>query len=387
MVDHGAKPDLSASPAGSHRGGGVAPRARRPATLASLAAELGVSRTTVSNAYNRPDQLSPQLRERVLTAAKQLGYPGPDPLARSLRTRHAGTVGLLFTEALSYAFRDPAAVSFLSGLAQSCEDAKTGLLLVPALPGSDSDTALATQAPVDGFVAYSLPRQDPQLIAALARPVPAVVVDEPVELADIAWVGIDDYAAAANIGRHLASLGHQQVGVVCTRISAAPYDRSVGGLVSYQRQQDADYDVLRLRINGIADGLGVAREPLPVVECWEHTPEAGQRGARALLAARPEITAIACTTDILAMGALQAANELGRAVPDQLSITGFDDIPAAAELGLTTIRQSHVEKGRAAWELLQEATTAAQGRSLRRLLPTELVVRTSTAPRSAHANG
>ncbi len=76
------------------------PSSRRPATLASLAAELGVSRTTVSNAYNRPDQLSAPLRARVLEAARRLGYPGPDPVARSLRTRKAGAVGLLLTEAL-----------------------------------------------------------------------------------------------------------------------------------------------------------------------------------------------------------------------------------------------------------------------------------------------
>src|ERR1700719_3292125 len=71
------------------------PAPRRRATLASLAAELKVSRTTISNAYNRPDQLSPDLRERVLAAAKRIGYAGPDPVARSLRTRKAGAVGLL----------------------------------------------------------------------------------------------------------------------------------------------------------------------------------------------------------------------------------------------------------------------------------------------------
>src|ERR1700743_868784 len=89
---------------------------RRPATLASLAAELGVSRTTVSNAYNRPDQLSPELRRRVLETARRLGSPGPDPVARSLRTRKAGAVGVLLTETLAYAFRDPAAVGLLEGL-------------------------------------------------------------------------------------------------------------------------------------------------------------------------------------------------------------------------------------------------------------------------------
>jgi DNA-binding LacI/PurR family transcriptional regulator len=129
------------------------PHVRRPATLASLAAELGVSRTTVSNAYNRPDQLSAPLRARVLEAARRIGYPGPDPVARSLRTRKAGAVGLLLTEALSYAFRDPAATGFLEGLALACEQAGQGLLLVPVSP-EHADVAAVHQAGVDGFVVY-----------------------------------------------------------------------------------------------------------------------------------------------------------------------------------------------------------------------------------------
>jgi len=129
------------------------PRTRPPATLASLAAELGISRTTVSNAYNRPDQLSPQLRMRVMDTARRLGYPGPDPVARSLRTRKAGAIGLLLTERLSYAFRDPGAVSFLEGLTLECDQARIGLLLVPARPDSD-DVLAVSSASVDGFVVY-----------------------------------------------------------------------------------------------------------------------------------------------------------------------------------------------------------------------------------------
>src|ERR687888_1056443 len=93
---------------------------RRPATLASLAAELGVSRTTVSNAYNRPDQLSPELRRRVLATAKRLGYPGPNPLAATLSRGRVGAVGLLFDDPLPYAFTDPAAVVFFAGIAEVC---------------------------------------------------------------------------------------------------------------------------------------------------------------------------------------------------------------------------------------------------------------------------
>ena len=120
------------------------PAPRRRATLASLAAELKVSRTTISNAYNRPDQLSTDLRERVLATAKRLGYPGPDPVARSLRTRKAGAVGLVITEPLNYSFSDPAALDFVAGLAESCEEAGQGLLLVAVGPNrSVSETRVA----------------------------------------------------------------------------------------------------------------------------------------------------------------------------------------------------------------------------------------------------
>ena len=349
------------------------PSTRRTATLASLAAELGVSRTTVSNAYNRPDQLSPQLRQRVLEAAKRLGYPGPDPLARSLRTRRAGAIGLLLTEALSYAFRDPAAVAFLEGLARECEDARMGLLLVPAVPGSGTDPALAAGAAVDGFVVYSLPQSDPHLEAVLARPLPTIIVDEPLDIAEADWVGIDDRAAAVEVGKHLAGLGHRRVGIVCTRLSPTRFD----GSASMSQQLNSTYDVVRLRLEGLCNGLGVERETIPVWECWDHSEDAGERAALGLLAAHPDVTAVACTTDILALGALRAAARRGIGVPAELSVTGFDDVPEATAAGLTTVAQPHAEKGRAAWRLFTREDrdkTAA----VRETISTELVVRGTT---------
>ena len=147
---------------------------RRRATLASLAAELKVSRTTISNAYNRPDQLSDALRERVLATAKRLGYPGPDPVARSLRTRWAGAVGLMITEPLTYSFSDPAALDFVAGLAESCEEFGQGLLLVAVGPNRDvaDGTASVLAAGVDGFVVYSACDDDPYLQVVLQRRLP-----------------------------------------------------------------------------------------------------------------------------------------------------------------------------------------------------------------------
>ena len=87
-------------------------------TVKTLADELGISVSTVSNAYNRPDQLSARLRERVLSKADELGYAGPDAAARALRSGRAEAVGVLLTERLSYAFSDPYAIEFLAGLSE-----------------------------------------------------------------------------------------------------------------------------------------------------------------------------------------------------------------------------------------------------------------------------
>ena len=96
----------------------------RKAGLVAVARALGVSPSTVSNAYNRPDQLSAALRERVLHTASELGYAGPDPVARSLRSGRAAAVGVVFHDRLAHAFDDPAAVLFLQGFTAGTDDAR-----------------------------------------------------------------------------------------------------------------------------------------------------------------------------------------------------------------------------------------------------------------------
>ena len=356
------------------------PKTRRPATLASLAAELGVSRTTVSNAYNRPDQLSAPLRERVLEAARRLGYPGPDPVARSLRTRRAGAVGLLLTETLSYAFRDPVATGFLEGLALACERAGQGLLLIPVSP-EHADVAAVHRAGVDGFVVYSVRDNDPHFLAVLERPVPTVVSDQPSGVEGVDRVGIDDHVAMLGLTRHLTGLGHRKVGVICMRLGEHRND----GLVSAARQTEISYPVQRSRLAGLREGLaeaGVVWSKVPVWERFDHSVEAGQSAAAELLAAHPELTAVACTSDILALGALRHATDQGLVVPDDLTITGFDGVPEAERAGLTTVWQPVLEKGRAAGELLLERFDRSRPRRV--TLPTELRIgRTSTTPRHA----
>lgn len=369
--------------------------ARRPATLASLAAELGVSRTTVSNAYNRPDQLSPELRRRVLETARRLGYSGPDPVARSLRTRHAGAVGLLLTEALAYAFRDPAALCFLEGLALACEETGRGLLLVPAAarapePPRLAPSAVITTAPmatvnsaaVDGFVVYSVPDDDPHLAAVLQRPVPTVVCDQPV-ITGVDRVGIDDRSAMLAMARHVLALGHRRVGVLCMRLGRQRND----GPVSAARIREPYSHVQRARLSGLRAAFAevdVDPSAVSTIECYEHSPASGQAAAAVLLDRDPQLTAIVCTADVLAMGALAEAERRGLRVPEQLTVTGFDGVPDADRLGLTTVRQPMLEKGHTAGRLLMDAGDGAGSRTI--LLDTELVIgRTCGAPRTTHA--
>jgi len=353
---------------------------RRPATLASLAAELGVSRTTVSNAYNRPDQLSAPLRTRVLEAARRLGYPGPDPVARSLRTRKAGAVGLLLTEALSYAFRDPAATGFLEGLALACEAAGQGLLLVPVSP-EHVDVTAVLQAGVDGFIVYSVREDDPHFLAVLERPVPTVVCDQPHGVEGVDRVGVDDRAGMLCLARHLTGLGHRRIGVLCMRLGAGRYD----GPADQERQLGATYPVQRDRLAGLRDGLaevGVDWAGVPVIERFLHSVDAAESAAAELLTAHPDVSAIVCTSDILALGALRYATERGLSVPEDLTVTGFDGVPEAARADLTTVRQPLLEKGRVAGEMLLER--GERNRPRRVTLPTELVVGgTSAEPRAA----
>jgi DNA-binding LacI/PurR family transcriptional regulator len=347
---------------------------RRPATLASLAAELGVSRTTVSNAYNRPDQLSPELRRRVLETARRLGYPGPDPVARSLRTRKAGAVGLLLTENLSYAFRDPAAIEFLEGLALACEDAGQGLHLVPANPERE-DVASVHRAGVDGFVVYSVPDDDPHLAAVLERPVPTVVCDQP-NLGNVDRVGIDDQSAMSQLAEHLIGLGHRRVGVLCMRLGRNRND----DFAAVDRQRNAHFHVQRARLAGLAEAFtaaGVDWAHVPVAERFDHLRSAGASAAAQVLDRDRDITALICTSDILALGALDEARRRGLRVPQDLSITGFDGVAEAEKQGLTTIRQPIQEKGRAAGRLLLDSPDPGRPRTVS--LPTELVLGTSTA--------
>ncbi|MDQ6793299.1 MAG: LacI family DNA-binding transcriptional regulator [Chloroflexota bacterium] len=350
---------------------------QRSITLQTIADRMGVSRSTVSNAYGRPDQLAPALREQILRVASDLGYPGPHAVARTLRRGRVGAIGLLLTEALTYAFRDPAAVLFLEGVAEVLQATDVGLLLVPAQPGHAFDPAGIQGAVVDGFLVYSVSDGHPALEEVMRRRVPTVIVDQP-RLPNAALVTIDDEDAAYTAARHLLDLGHTRFAILSDRLS-------VGSLqpgVRVGNRKESGFLVTRLRLRGYRRALeeaGVEWGPVPIAECFPNTPDIGREAIAHIVELDPRPTALLCITDQIALGALLGAADRELFVPDDLSIVGFDDIPAAAtaQPALTTIRQPLLEKGRVAAQML-----TGNDRSAVRLvqLGTQLVPRESSGP-------
>ncbi len=351
---------------------------RRRATIKEVAAEVGVSAATVSNAYNRPDQLSPELRGRIFEAAKKLGYAGPDPVARGLRRGRSGAVGVVYADQLSYAFADPAAVMFLEGVSRAAEEAGLGLLLVPAPLGEGRSPKAIGEAAVDGFVIYCLAEDDPLVDAALGRLLPVVLVEQPPR-EGAPSVETEDVAGAREAAEHLLGLGHERIGVVSFEL-----DRDAPGeLASVERQRQAKYRPSRLRLEGYRAAVqeaGLPWEDVPVYEAARNAPEQGRIGAEVLLSREPRPTAILALSDQLALGVFEAAKKLGLSVPEDLSVVGFDDVPEASrtEPPLTTVYQPHVEKGLTAGRMLVAQLRGDEPHSPP-ALPTRLVVRNSTS--------
>jgi DNA-binding LacI/PurR family transcriptional regulator len=353
-------------------------RERRP-TLDTIAQRLGVSRATVSNAYNRPDQLSTALRERIIATAKELGYAGPDPVARSLATKQAGSVAFMLCEGLSSAFSDPALSIMLDALSSTVDSGERSLLLLPGISGDGPRARSVMRAQTDVVVAYSLPDDAPALAAVRERGLPLVVVDQP-EVPGSARVLVDDMGGAALAGRHVAELGHRRIGIVSLGFSAD----GEKGPVSPSRIESAHFRVTLDRIAGYLKGLaehGIVADEVPIWEAPDNARESGREGARWLFGLEPRPTAVLCMSDELAMGAIRAAGDVGLSVPAEVSIVGFDDTPAASwsDPPLTTVRQDLVAKGRQAGELaLRMLNGARPGRPV--TIGVELQVRGSTAP-------
>ena len=343
-------------------------------TLQSIADELGVSRMTVSNAFSRPDQLSAELRERILAAAEALGYAGPDPAARSLARGSTGTVGVLWGGRLRHSLTDEVSARFLGAFAD--ELAPTGLALT-LLGGGSADGAVmpARDVAMDGAVVYAVDQRSDAVGWLRRRGLPLVFVDNDPLAAD-ASVQVDDRGGAAAAAAHVLAQGHTRVGVVAAGFDL-PTPVTAAGLPA-----EGDLKrVARERLRGWREPLDAAGAHTVFV-AQENSYEDARTIATALLRLPERPTAVLCLSDLMAHDVVRAAEAIGLRVPEDLSVVGFDDHPLATRMSpaLTTVRQDVLAKGKAAASALRAAIASPdEPPAPHVVLPVELIVRGSTA--------
>jgi LacI family transcriptional regulator len=332
------------------------------ATMNDVARAANVSIATVSHVINGTRFVSAERVERVHAAMRELGYT-PDATARSLRVGRTDTIGLVVPDNTN---------PFFAALARGIEEAgfEAGYTTILANSNERPDrehryVSTLVSKRVDGLILVPS-RGDHSALTRLLQNarIPVVVVDRDAELPNADIVVYDNEGGSRLAVRHLIELGHERIACV-----AGPADASSA----------AD------RVRGFRTALAEAGLPVPdraVVEADFHFR--GGRGATArLLDSSVEFTALFAANDLMAAGAIRELTARGIAVPRDMSVIGFDDAPLAEMISpaLTTMRQGLQDMAHSAVSLLLSRVTSGDGaQPVRKVLPTSLVIRDSTAP-------
>ena len=332
----------------------------RHATVADIAREAGVSMMTVSRVINNKGDVSAATRQRVQEVVERLDYR-PSGIARSLATQHTGTIGLVVPDVSNPFFADVVRgvehVAYTGGynvfLCNTEEDPQRELTILQSLE----------EKRVDGVVLVTR-LEAHQLRTALERQPAVVLINQrqakrrrmPAAVA----VLLDDVGAGRAVTQHLLGRGHRAIGYLA------------GPATSYSGSERAKGYLMALEAAGIRPNPNWSRHCLPTVQ-------GGHEAARELMLSYPDLTALYCYNDLVAVGALQACAELGRAVPGDLAVAGSDDIPLAALVTppLTTCRAPRYELGGQAVRLLINQILGCPDECKEIILPLELVIRDS----------
>lgn len=316
-------------------------------TLKDVAVKLGVSTATISNAFNRPTQLSKKLREDILQACKDIGYSGPGAESRQLRTEKTRVIGVMLSNQLSYSFSDPVANQMLQGLSQIFEQPEFNLLVMPSR--RELKHLSGIESFVEGFIIYGPPAQG-RLDELLYHRKAIIAID--FELEGITSINIDNKSAARDIALHafkhkplnpaIIGLRIAEIDMLCTmeQTSLLPIETNI----SVQRLQ------------GYMDAAITSEVFIPNERIWsvpDNNHAYAYQAARQALSCQPRPDLLICMSDRIAISALKAAQDIGIKVPEELKITGFDGIEEARQCNpsITTIAQPSMDKGRIAAEI------------------------------------
>lgn len=330
-------------------------------TISDVAARAKVSTATVSYVINGSNRVSDDTRARVLQAVKELGYQ-PNALARGLVMDQTRNIGLVIPHTAEYVFSDPYFAELLKGIG-TVVAREEYFLLLSLLTGPEDFrrmvTAMINQRRVDGVIMVCTPRDSEEVARLQAGGIPFTLIGT-CYLPEVTTIDVDNEQGSYVATKHLLELGHTRIACITGDLR---YDSAVQRYRGFQR--------------------AMSENGCQVVDVFtgDFTQLSGMLGTRHLLKQNPEITAIACASDLMAIGAMGAAREMGYSVPQDLSIVGFDDIPLAQESvpKLTTIRQPIPKLGSLAVERLLDMIQGSKQDDGKIVLETELVVRGSTA--------
>lgn len=324
---------------------------------------------TVSYTYNRSDRVSVESRAKVLRAAAELGYAGPDAAARSLRYGSTRTLGVILGEHLTYAFDNPQALAFLAGLADVCADRGYGLLLVP-ITGAEGDSQRVADSAVDAFVVWTTTDDDPVLDAVGNSGRTAVVHGGPAR-EGFHLVSIDNRAAAFAMGMQTFASARRPA------ILSFPLDQARETVLASGIDPVAvQFPVTRERLLGYRDAvetLGLDWDDVLVGAAATNDAGEAHSLAERMLALDQPVDAIAAMSDELALGVLHAATASGAPVPARLAVSGWDDSSAASVNQLSSVAQDLRAQGAACARLALGEPVESHADEW------SVVVRTSTA--------
>lgn len=332
-------------------------------TIKDIAKTAGVSVTTVSRALNGYSDVSEKTRQRIMDIARELNY-SPNTLARGLVMNVSKTIGLLVSGLNRESEKDQIIFSILSGVNDSLSEKEYDLILFNTNTSKQREktySQLCRERRVDGVIIQGIKTDDPYLKEVVESDIPCVLIDIPVHSDNVGYVTTDNVSGARKAVEHLIGLGHKKIGMINGHGKAF---------------------VSQKRLEGYVEAL--KEHGLPVIPQWvcngQFEEETAYEEARKLLIEHSDITAIFCASDIMALGALNAAKSLGIRVPEELSLIGYDDIILASysNPALTTISQNFFQLGYQAAHLL---VNMLEGKSEPQIvtMPTKLVIRGSTA--------
>lgn len=341
---------------------------KRRTTLKDIADAIGVHTSTVSRALDPKTRhlITANIAERIVGAARERGYR-PNAIASSLRTRRSMTVGVVVPDITNAVFPP-----ILRGI----EDTLTPQGYIAMIANSDSDPERESMLidtlrarGVDGLILASARREDPAISRAVEEGIPVVTVNRQVDDPNVSSVINDEASGIGLAVRHMIALGHRQIAHI-----AGPRSLSTGLM-----RHEAFLAALR------ASGITPDRELISSSTAFNESE--GERCCRALLDlnAPPgagRFSAIVCANDRLAIGAIKALRDDGQLCPDDVSVTGYNDMDFVDRIDppLTTVRIQKREAGARAAAILLERLADPRREPEHVVLPVELVVRGSTAP-------